>query len=572
MKNRLISLLVALLLILFCFAGCAEKTGEEVMNKIGEEASKDAISISIYLMSEEPVSAAQELLMEEKVNEITEANNNIHIDLKYYTADTYYTVLEADLAEMKDYYGNGAVGKDLGDPVYTDENGLPAVYYPPIEEFDVDIFYFGGYDKYATYKANGYLRNLDEEIEGSSKALKATVNKTLIEQFKAVNGMYDAIPTNRTIGEYTYILLNKDILAKTTYSASQITSLVSEECQDLLDMVAEEYPDYVPLYSATGVLDVLDVKYFGAEANGIAKDGFSVLGSVYNTAWTNGAEGSYPVMGSVFSGAPAVADQIKVLREYDINGYYGDENSDKPFAVGYVKGGPEVVTDYGDDYAVVPVAMPTIEHEDLYESLFAISQYTNSVSGSAEILTMLNTDEEFRNLILYGVEGENYIWTDSEELDANGNAYRVVSRQTKDPDKLYVLDPVKTGNVYLAYPAEGEDPLASKYLLEQNADLVIDYILGFSFYDGLKAEKIDATSYAALMALQTEADTVYAEILAADTEAKFEAAMTKLKALEETDNYKAVMADGESATSPYAYYMSWLAEKSLYIAPATDAE
>jgi hypothetical protein len=39
--------------------------------------------------------------MEEKVNEITEAKNKIHIDLKYYTADTYYTVLEADLADVQ---------------------------------------------------------------------------------------------------------------------------------------------------------------------------------------------------------------------------------------------------------------------------------------------------------------------------------------------------------------------------------------------------------------------------------------------------------------------------------------
>ena len=544
------------------------------MNKIGEEASKDAITISMYLMSEQPVSAEQEMLMEEKVNEITETNNNIHVDLKYFTPDKYYTQLEADLKEMKDYYGNGAVGKNNGTPVYTDENGLPAVYYPPIEEFDVDIFYFGGYDKYAMYKDAGYLRNLDDELAGSSKELKATINRTLIEQFKAVNGMYDAIPTNRTIGEYTYMLVNKKVLDKTAYAASQLTSLVGKECQDLLDIVATGYPEYVPLYSNTGVLNVLDVKYFSADAKGLSTDSFSVLGSVYNSAWVNGAEGSYPAMGSVTadnSGCGSVIDQIAVLKDYELKNYYGtDADANKPFAVGYVKGGPEVLEQYGDDYAVITVAQPTIEHEDLYESLFAISQYTNSVSGSAEILTMLNTNVEFRNLLLYGVEGENYVWKDSHILDKNGNPYRVVSRQTKDADKLYMMDVYKTGNVYIAYTADDEDPMSRQYLLKQNADLVVDYILGFSFYDGLKSEKIDKASYEALIALQNDAAAAYKEVVAADTVAKYEAAMKKIADLTQSDNYKKVMAEGEEATSPYAYYMSWLTEKALYTAPVVE--
>ena len=565
MKNRLISLLLISLFILFCFAGCGEKTGEEIMNKIGEEASQDALSISIYLMTEQPVSAAQELLMEEKVNEITETNNNIHVDLRYFTPDAYYTRLEADLAKMSEYYGNGAVGKNKGEPVYTDENGLPAVYYPPIEEFDVDIFYFGGYEKYAAYRDAGYLRNLDEELSGSSKALKATINKTLVEQFKAVNGIYDAVPTNRTIGEYTYMLLNKDILDKTAYSASQITSLVSEECQDLLDIVANSYADYVPLYSDTGVLNVDDVKYFATNAAGLPTADFSLLGGNYDTAWTNGAVGSYVAMDSIFGAKDStntVAEQIRILKEYDIKNYYGDDDdANKPFAVGYVKGGPEVVGKYSADYAVVPVSMPTLQHEDLYESLFAISQYTNSVAGSAEILTLLNTDETFRNLILYGVEGENYVWKDSEILDDNGNPYRVVSRQTKDADKLYVLDALKTGNVYLSYVAEGEDPMSREYLLKQNADLVVDYVIGFSFYDGLKSGKIDKVSFDALTALQTDANAIYAEILAADTTAKLDAAMDKLAALKDSENYAKVMA--AEGTTPYAYYQSWLIEKGL---------
>ena len=56
MKKRLSCLLLSVLMVVLCFAGCAEKTGEEVMIEIGEKASKDAVTLSMYLMSEEKVS------------------------------------------------------------------------------------------------------------------------------------------------------------------------------------------------------------------------------------------------------------------------------------------------------------------------------------------------------------------------------------------------------------------------------------------------------------------------------------------------------------------------------------
>ena len=148
MKKRLISLLLSAIMILFCFAGCAEKTGDEVKQKIGEEASQDAVSLSMYLMSEQRVSEKQEALIEEKVNELTEAKYKVHLDLRYFTPDQYYTRLDADLAEMTEFYDGEGIGRQDYEPVYTDEDGLPVTFYPPIQEFSVDIFYFGGYEKY----------------------------------------------------------------------------------------------------------------------------------------------------------------------------------------------------------------------------------------------------------------------------------------------------------------------------------------------------------------------------------------------------------------------------------------
>ena len=590
-------------MIMFCFAGCAEKDKSDVMNKIGEEASEGAVSLSMYLMSEEEVSDEQELAMEKAVNAITEKEFKVHLDLKYFTADEYYNVLEADLKKMTEFYSGEGIGKKEENPVYTDENGLPVTYYPPIEEFDVDIFYFGGYDKYVKYSEAGYLKDISTEVDGSAKALKAVINTNLLNQVKALNGKYDMIPTNRAIGEYTYLLLNKKVLQETQYAASDITSLVDEDCQDLLSLVDDIFGDeYVPLKSYTNELDLIDVEYFGVDANGMMTDGFSLIAGTYDNSWAYGAAGSYPEMSHLLNtkdcGRLSAQEQIKVLKGYEFNGYLGDEaDADKPFAVGYIKGGAEVVEKYGDDYEIVPVQMPKLETADIYEHVMAISEKTNSVKQSAEIITHLNTNEEFRNLILYGIEKENYIWVDAigedgnPVIDEDGNVYKVVSRITDDPEKLYVMDKNKTGNVIYAYPAVGENPLASDNALAQNQDLQLDYTLGFNLYNASFA-KLGDLDLTALKAVTVASASFYQKIVDAKTEDALNAVLDEIKAYVDGADVKAVLdmpgmeeapetdapaEDGgedtpveeeKDYTSVVAYYDEWLTAKALKVVEA----
>lgn len=601
MKKRLSCLLLSVLMIVLCFAGCAEKTGAEVLEKIGEEASKGAVTLSMYLMSEEAVSAEQEAAMEAAVNAITEKEFKVHMDLRYFTPSEYYKRLDADLAEMTEFYDGEGIGRQDYDPVYTDEDGLPVTFYPPIQDFAVDIFYFGGYDKYLEYKSAGYLRDITTEINGGAKALKAVVNNKLLEQTKAINGCYDMVPVNRAIGEYTYLLLNKEVLEGTQYSANDITSLVDEDCQDLLALVGDMFGDtYVPLKSFTGELDIIDTKFFGVNAEGFLADDFSLIAGTYNNAWTYGAANSYPEMSDILNtkdnGNYSVEEQIRILKGYEFDGYYGtDADADKPFAVGYMKGGPEIADVYSDDYVVVPVALPTLTTEDLYEHMFAISEDTNSSLKSAEVLTHLYTNEEFRNLILYGIEEENYVWVDALDEEGNfllnqhGETYKVVSRLNTKPELNYVMSPVKTGNVTLAYTQKGEDPRATDYILEQNHDLVVEYTMGFDLY-GAKFASGTAVDLTAIKAVSEASKGIYTKIVDAKTSEELDAVFEEIKTLVEGDNVKNILdmpvaetetPEGETPETPEgtdkvytsvaAYYDEWLIAKKLKVVEgATD--
>lgn len=582
MKKRFISLLLCAVMVLFCFAGCAEKDNRQAIMEIGKKSSADAATISMYLMSEEPVSPEQEKLIEDAVNEIIEDKFTVHVDLRYFTPETYYAELDGDLLATEEYYANlskSGTSRGTGEgetenmDKYITEDGLPNVYYPPIKDFQVDIFYFSGYDKYYQYDDKGYLYTIDDLMTPGALAggIKNTVNATLLSQVKAITGATRAVPSNQLIGEYTYILVKKDVLDFTKYAPSDITSLVSENCQDILSIVAtnDEFADLVPLYSSTGELDVIDVKYFGIDENGLLCDDFSVLGGIYDSKAEYGAENSYAKLtglnntsAAARTGVPSFVNQVKILKNYEFQGYYGtEEDAGKKFAVGYVKGGPEVIDEYGDEYEVIPVGKPTLNNTRLFKDMFAINAQSGNINASVKVLNYLYTDETIHNILLYGVEGENYEWEETEEFDENGNPYKAV---VPTEDNSYVMDANKLGNPVLSYFTVGEDRNARDYIVKQNNDAVLDLVIPFT----LVGSNVDLEP---LKVLRTKSAEVYEALYNAKNSEELEAALTLIKTVVSSDEGKAAlnaslgMGSSAEVSSLYYYYQNWLIAEELFI-------
>ena len=557
MKKKILCLALCALMIVASFVGCAEKSRDELMNQIGEETSKGAVTLNMYVLAESPVSAEQELLIENAVNDIVDSYK-IKLDLMYFTEDTYYTTLEKNLAEMKRYYDNKEnLSKETEAPVYTDENGLPTTYYPPNEEFQVDLFYFSGYDRYKKYNDAGYLADFTAELTNNASLLKGGISSILYENVKTVNGKYNMMPVNAEVGEYTYMLVNKEILSSMQFTADEITSPVSAKCAELLDLVKTYRTDFDPFYSSEGKLALDDVKFFGTDSNGFASDEFSVIAGTYDSSWNYGEENAYPAMGGINdtanSGAGNVKDQIRILKNYDFNGYYAAEDSTKPFAVGYVKGGLEVVEKYGDDYEVVVIDTPTLTTEALYDNVMAISAKTKSLPSSSRILAELYTNEELINILANGIEGENYIWT---KADGEDGQSRVIEKQAKDDRYIYNIDPYKMANVAAIYPTVDDDPARSERILDQNSDAKKDLLLGYTLYSsGLKLD--------AMTKVAEYSKTAYDKIMAAKDNAELDAVFAEIDTIIASDEVQSVVG-GEIA----AYYMKWLTDKKIYVASA----
>lgn len=587
MNKKIICLLLSVLMLLsVVLTSCGEVTDEENMKDIETEASASAVTLVMYLMAEKPVDAEQEVLMEEAVNKITKDKFTAQIDLVYLTPDVYYAKLEENLAkqaENADIYLEEE--EEETSAPETDDYNIELVHYPAVKPNQVDIFYLGGYDKYVKYLNNDYLAMLTENVDGASKALHSYVTPSLMSHMKKVNEGYYAVPTNRAIGNYTYLLLNKDVLAETRYDPEywDFTSLTCENTQDLLSLVVSEpalKDTYVPIYSMTGELDIIDYQYWGVDENGFLSNDFSLMGGFYDKTLPYGELDSYTAVNRVFSDDYFVS-QLKILRDYHQAGYYNDtavENNEKPFAVGYVKGNLADVAKYADDYEIVTVGTPMIYTRDLYESMFAVSNYSVSLARSMQIITHLNTDETFRNLMQYGVEGINYELVNTKVVGENGEEKIYHQAKILTGDK-YSIDPMKMGNVLLSYPTVDQDPMLYDYAKIQNREISVSLSMGFrlDFNDYiLHAGRAQAVREGSAEAFKTIM-TMLKENPAGFTDDYIDSTLKPMQNNMDMAFMTAEQVVTDKVTKEelcsFAYiYFDWLEEEGMYVRPEEDED
>ena len=173
------------------------------------------------------------------------------------------------------------------------------------------------------------------------------------------------------------------------------------------------------------------------------------------------------------------------MQEYEDKGYFSkNPETDDKFAVALMKGDASLPDAYSDDYYVKVVKKPVATEETVFESMLGVTTYTKNLDRAMEIITLLNTDPELRNLLQYGIKGTHY------DIDETGALRRL--------NDHYMMNLVDTGNVFMAYPEEGMPLDAWEYGKKQNLDAIVSPLLGLGTVweevDKEIMEKIDALS------------------------------------------------------------------------------
>ncbi len=585
MSKKLICLFLSLLLLLsVCLTACGEKTKDDAYADKVQQASQSAVTLSMYLMSEAPVSAETAKEIEDALNDITEPKYTIRMKLHFYTPDEYYTKLEGAFAARAAAAAAGTLQADADKNKESIESlaatGKVQILYPGVADYQVDLFYLNGQDKFNQYLSGGMLAEIDAQLDSAVADRQFDfMPEQYFDYMKKINGRHSYAVTNaKAIGEYTYLLLNYDAMRQVhlyegdTTTFDEYTSLTCDAVQRFLSYVNNTdlglADQYYPLYTNLNRGELLfnNVQFMGTGEDGKLTDEFSVLGGYLQKATVNE---SYTNMYAELSNLmkdEAFLSEMETLVKYEEAGYLTEEGGvysteqveGKDFAVGYVTGGAELAEKYGKDYKMIPVGKPMLTEKESYEDMFAVSANSANVSKSMQILNLLNTDEEVRNLLLYGVEGEHYQLIDSDMKDEYGEYYKLAERLN---DK-YIMSAARTGNTLITTPekeksgdAEPVYPNMKDFMVQQNSDAVVNLTSGFrsNYKQGTTTFKV---SDAELQSIRALSAAIWAKYLECETVEQFRDAFIKEGCWLEQETAKAEYCDkdGNALIEKHLHY------------------
>lgn len=484
MKRRLICLLLCLVMVLsLVLTACSKKTTDEAADNISDAASEQARTLTMWIVSENKLSDETVKVVSEELNAITKAKFKTQLVVYFLTEDVYRSTLSNTIKNYEDSKKVDGVimteateaadgTAEVTDATETLANGLTVIKYPDLVNNQVDIVYISGEDMYLDYINKGWLYALDAELTGGSKKIKEYISATLLSAVQ-LNGKTYAVPNNNVIGEYTYMLLNKELMQKYSQqgyvSLGKIDGFFNTYLYNFLLQIHQFERDVVPVNASyEDCLDLLGHYWSVDPETQTMLDEFSLFGHHY-TDIKSLSRGSV-VLGyeSLFSNPEFTEDYLK-LNEFKFNGYF-DETEGKAAAVKFVKGDSTILKQYEDEYYSVVVEYPTASTDDIYSNMFGVCTYTRDLSRSMQIVTYLNTNAAFRNLLQYGVENVHYKMVSDEE----GTKTELV-RLNND----YMMDIYATGNAFLAYP----EPTMSQDIWEngkiQNRSSLVNPLLGF---------------------------------------------------------------------------------------------
>ena len=467
MKHKLsvLPVLFTLLALVFVLTACGSE------GNVQSEGVIKPRTITFYSITDEATTDEAVQRVQDELNKITESLYKVHVVLKLYPEDEYEEVIKQAIMANED------------DAVFDDTTAVPddsvtsgvgatdtddEVVFADALENQLDIFLIpegsSTFDKYALkylqsieYGEGGVLADISSYLTegGAGYVLNQYIPAKVLDFCRGdsadpTSPLY-GLPSNRYYGDAEYMLINKKLFDQYNYDPSIITDMYSVQ-SFLVDLAADcgpgkALPNTVPLYNTPdmGVVSVTGknsaVAQYVSPTALVSNGSFTPMNilAIPNVQKTLGFINNVHVAGNIL---PRVTDNVD----------FGTQ-----FGAAFVRGNDSVYDVYGDDYYIVLTGVPYAKGDAIYKGVYGVSKYAE-INGYAdrcvEVLTCLNTNADFRNLLAYGIENINYI-TDEETGRVSLVDASRYSEDTDDDvkapevDMTYIMDIEATGNMFL---------------------------------------------------------------------------------------------------------------------------
>ncbi len=470
-------------------------------NEYNQKLEED---MAIYALEKQNAEVAQRALdkyIKEYKSAVAEEYPDSAITKSFYK---YFPEYE----KYKDFVSNE--GADSEDKYFENEFGIMEIEYPEADENQIDIVYISGYNMYAEYVSNGWIIPLNSHINTTGKKLTYNISATLLNGVK-IDGETYAIPNNVQIGEYTYMLVDRDLAEQYKHTYESFDNIA--DCNIFVNDIVTNHKDILPIdASFKECMDLFvwywNIDYEMTDSGNMVYDintgnDFSLLGKFYSDP-SQVNRGSIELGFNSLLADQEYRDTLLTLKKYEMDGCYktADDSRGNP-AISFVNGTYSMMrnafydkngqmknegdADYGvytdengKEYFLYVAKYPKADDEAIYGNMYAISANTKSADACMEMITLLNTDPEVRNLLQYGIKmGEQ-----DDGVQYNYHIDESTGMLVRDND-LYMMDIEKTGNCFIAYPEEGYPADYWENAKAQNNDAAIDPLAGFDFNERL---------------------------------------------------------------------------------------
>ncbi len=537
MSKRILALLfVVLMIVSLALTGCSSEKSDDEKRRENASAGETAYTISIWVPTNSDSADAKFNERLEAVETAINANlstDNTRVDIVAVSNELYEQKLAEQLAASKNsiiadpskkpyllgtQYVNDAE-KQYPDNAEDEDDYFYKLKFPSVLDNQVDICLIRDYATYSQFVSNGYLHSLTSYVTSESATyprIKKIIKNELIDSLIVDKNLY-AIPNNRDYAkdEFQFILIDKKLAedAGVNVDVNSISSIV--DCGEIIKKIGA--------LNAQGV-----VPFVGNETT----PGISFWGEGSSLVVSNNGS----TVGEAIYRNEAYLDYTLLYKQLQELNYV------KPALVEGEKAG---VTIYNgtlagaqaleQDYYIVKTGTPVLREEEVFGSMFAITDFSINYDRAMMVLYALNTNAEIRTILQYGIEDVDYV------LDRTENENDPIIKVVRDENgkALYDMNNDYTGNGYITYREDGAVIDDWTYIKNVNYDAKISKFLHMqSNYDAKRTDEEKAQDKAVVDSMNAFATEIYAEINAMSA-TDFEAFVVASKLLKKIDDGKA---------------------------------
>jgi putative aldouronate transport system substrate-binding protein len=324
--------------------------------------------------------------------------------------------------------------------------------------------------------ANNEFVDISSMIDQDAPEAKALVGNAFLKT-TTLNGKFYGIPAYKGVALAPDLVYRADIMKEIGVDPASIKSV--NDLTDVFAKVKEKYPDMVPLVPVqTGTVGLITTLY-----------GIDFLGDSYLTPVAILDGKNTKVVD--FYETQTFKDLVSLAHDWYTKGYILKDaatttsssielmSAGKGFAYIAAYGGndawAQISAQTGKDIKMVRLGQPYLSTSSVNALTWGVSAISKHPDAALKFINLLFTDKDVINLVIYGIEGRDYV-----KVDADHVKYPDGQDASTVPYTAQLSCGV-VGNQFIQYAMQGTNMADLQLMLDENKNSAISPAMGFTF-------------------------------------------------------------------------------------------